>query len=96
MIKSGDEITEEPSKIAEALNDYFYNSINHNSCLNLTPSSFVSDACNVLKYVTINPNSVMNVLRSLPNKCSEDFDGISYAIRKRDGDILSFQLSRIF
>lgn len=96
MIKSGGEVTEEPSKMAELLNDHFYNCFNHNANPNLYSSVSNSHTGKVLKNITINFDTVSRVIRSPPNKCTEDLEGLSYALVKGGGDILSFQLSRVF
>ena len=97
MVKVNNELIEDPSQIAEALNKYFYNSFNHNS--NDTGFSSVNMPIadgSKLTDIEINHNLVSSIIKHLPKKRSEDYDGFSYAILKGGGDILSFQLTRLF
>ena len=96
-LKDGDELVEEPAKMTELFANHFYNSFNHNANqADLKFSSPNSSKNNDLTNIKINFDVVSRVVSSLPNKCSEDREGFSYAIVKGGGDILSFQLCRLF
>lgn len=57
----------------------------------------MDDTCHkTLNDVKIDFLTVKSIITMLPNKRSEDNDGISYAILKGGGDILCYQLTRLF
>lgn len=87
---------EDPKQISEALNDYFHKSFNHNANTITYKPTNNDKGMEVLENVSINFETVRRILKELPNKCSEDYDGFSYLILKGGGDILSFQLTRLF
>ena len=88
---------EDPKLIAEKLNEFFYNSFNKKSIdFSSITGNLNNTNKNLLNEVKINFNIVKSIVRSLPNKRSEDADGFSYAIIKGGGDILAYQLSRLF
>ena len=95
MLKTSHGTIEDPKLIAEEMNDFFYKSFNKQSVdissLNLSNSNY-----NLLNEVSIDSNIVNSIIRHLPNKFSEDFDGFSYAMLKGGGDILAHQLTRLF
>ena len=90
MVKVNNELIEDPSQIAEALNKYFYNSFNHNS--NDTGFSSVNMPIadgSKLTDIEINHNLVSSIIKHLPKKRSEDYDGFSYAILRKMEEISS-------
>jgi hypothetical protein len=100
MIKTPNETIENPSKIAEALSEHFYNCFNHNFkdkiALNSNIDTKMSSDKDRNLHVEVDFHVVKSIIKSLPNKRSEDHDGFSYAILKHGGNILFYQLSRLF
>ena len=103
-IKTSDGTIEEPTSIAEAFSDFFYQCFNHDS-RNISPSNLRSASSesyrpthtvNKLCQISFDYRDVKCIIKSLPNKRSEDHNGFSYAILKDCADILSYQLSRLF
>ena len=93
-----DEILDDPQEIAESLNNQFYKNFNKQSSNlhTLMLDNSVNPDISKLHNVNIDFSTVRDVIRSLPNKRSQDHDGFSYAILKGGGDILSLQLVRLF
>ena len=96
-LKDNNEVIEDPTKMAELFADHFYNCFNHNGNLPNSRNliSYVSTE-KTLTNIKIDFNAVSRIVKSLPNKCSEDLDGLSYAVIKGGGDILSLQMCRLF
>lgn len=100
MLTNGDEIIDEPAKMTELLADHFYKSFNHNvitydfssAAYNFNSSS----ASKILSHMSINISAVSKQIKYLPKSCSEDLNGLSYAIVKGGGDILALQICRLF
>jgi hypothetical protein len=96
-IKVGDRTIDDPIAIAETLNEYFYQSFSSvTSDLSTLRPNTESQPAPTIKNVDINLDVVNSVIRYLPNKRSEDHDGFSYNVIKEGGDILAFQLTRLF
>ena len=97
MIKTNQRTLEDHYEIAEALNEHFHNCFNHNSTnLRAMTSAYATEIIPTLQNVKIDFYTVTRTIRSLPNKCSEDLNGFSYAILKGGGDTLAYQLTRCF
>ena len=97
-IKLGDRTVEDPLQIAEIFNDYFYDNLNHNMPYG-DLSVIVGDtdgSASVLDNININFKVVLEVIKQLPNKYSEDREGFSYVVLKNGGDVLIQQLTRLF
>ena len=100
MIKKDGRIIIDSLEIAEAFNDHFYRNYNHK------PGDIDSFVCYTnlssswkrftLAEVNINCDKVNRLLKMLPDKRSEDYDGFSYTILKRASEVLSKQLFRLF
>ena len=94
-IKVGDRIIENPIEIAETLNKHFYDNFNHHFS-DLSSICTESEAISTLENIDINFDVVQKAINSLPNKISEDHEGFSYAVLKNGGNILTFQIARLF
>ena len=83
--------------MANSLNEQFYKCFNKQGkdihTMNLDTS--VTDVKG-LYAVNFEYQTVRDIIRTLPNKRSHDYDGFSYAILKGGGDILASQLARLF
>ena len=99
-IKLNNEIIDDPRKIAETLNNQFYNRFNKNSdSMHTNRKNLYSDVNPYIKglnSIKIEFATVRDIIRALPNKRSQDLDGFSYSILKGGGDILALQLTRLF
>lgn len=96
-VKENDILIEDSMKMTELFADHFYSSFNCNG--NLSDQSNPVNCASldhVLTEIKINFNVVSRIVKSLPDKCSEDLDGLSYATVKGGGDVLLLQMCRLF
>ena len=94
-LKTGDRIVDDPNEVSETLNEFFFKSFNSEGkdipSLNMESQSDIK-----ISDVDINLANVRSVIKYLPNKCSEDHNGISYTVIKGGGEVLALQLTRLF
>ena len=93
----GDVVIKEPTKMAELFANHFYSCFNHNGMSAYAGNAaFSAPTEKILTNIKIDFHVVSRVVKSLPNKCSEDLDSLSYAVVKGGGDTLSLQMCRLF
>ena len=97
-IKTSQGTINDPEMIAEEMNNFFYSSFNKRS--NDTHGTIVNSndrpIGSLLSDIEINFYVVKSVIKFLPIKSSEDSDGFSYFLLKEGGDMLAYQLNRLF